>query len=95
MARKDRCGRVKRSDALVVWDDPQHPKGNVQKIMAHGLDEDEVESVLLDDHAQILRNRSHPKHCLVAGYTYTGRFIVVSFQIQDEKRHGSTWLRFG
>jgi len=37
MAKKDRCGRVKRSDALVVWDDPHNPKGNVQKVLAHGL----------------------------------------------------------
>ncbi len=49
------------------------------------LAKDEVESVLLDDDAQILPNRSHPEHCLVAGYTYTGRFIVVPFEIQDEK----------
>ncbi len=37
MAKKDRCGRVKRSDALVVWNDPHNPKGNVQKVLAHGL----------------------------------------------------------
>jgi uncharacterized DUF497 family protein len=85
MAKKDRCGRVKRSDALVVWDDPNHPRGNVQKVHAHGLTQDEVESVLLDDDARIVPNRSHPEHCLVVGYTYTGRFIVVPFEIQDEK----------
>ena len=85
MAKKDRCGRVKRSDALVVWDDPHNPKGNVQKVLAHGLAKDEVESVLLADNAQILPNHSHPEHCLVAGYTYTGRFIVEPSEIQDEK----------
>ena len=49
MARRDRCGGIKRSDAQVVWDDPGQPKGNRQKVWAHDLTEDEVESVLLDD----------------------------------------------
>jgi len=84
MGMGDQCIRVKRSDALVIWDDPTAPKGNVQKIQAHGLDQDEVESVLLDDDARILPNRSHPEHCLVVGYTYTGRFILVPFEIQDK-----------
>ena len=37
------------------------------------------------DPTEVDSNRSHPEHCLVAGYTYTGRFIVVPFEIQDEK----------
>ncbi|MGO9601125.1 MAG: hypothetical protein ACLP7Q_24365 [Isosphaeraceae bacterium] len=85
MAKRDRCTQVKRSDALVIWDDPNAPKGNVGKVQAHGLNQDEVESVLLDDNARVLPNRSHPEHCLVVGYTYTGRFIVVPFEIVDEK----------
>ena len=40
------CNRIKRSEAKVVWDDPGEPRGNHQKIKAHGLSEDEVDSVL-------------------------------------------------
>ena len=70
VAKKElRCDRVKRSDALVVWDDPAHPKGNRRKVRAHGLTEDEVESVLSDDDAAVVPNRT-PEHCLVFGYTY-------------------------
>lgn len=85
MARKNRCAQIKRSDTLVLWDDPNAPKGNVRKIQTHGLNQDEVESVLLDDEAQVLPNRSHPEHCLVVGYTYTGRFIIVPYEIRDHK----------
>jgi uncharacterized DUF497 family protein len=81
--RKPRCDRIKRSDAQVVWDDPGAPWGNRQKTQAHGLTEDEVESVLLDDDAAVVPNRSHPEHCLVFGYTYTARFIAVVFEILD------------
>ncbi|MBV8486812.1 MAG: hypothetical protein JO161_00900, partial [Planctomycetaceae bacterium] len=42
-------------------------------------------SVLLNDDALVLPNRSHPEHCLVVGYTYTGRFTIVPFEIQDER----------
>jgi len=85
MAKKDRCGRIKRSDATVVWDDAADPRGNRQKVAAHGLSEDEVESVLLDDDAMIVPNRSFPEHCLVFGYTHTDRFIAVAFEILDEE----------
>lgn len=86
MAKKKglRCDRVKRSDALVAWDDPAALKGNRRKVRAHGLTEDEVESVLLDDDATVTPNRLHPGHCLVFGYTYTGRFIAVAWEILDE-----------
>jgi uncharacterized DUF497 family protein len=86
MAKKEpRCGRVKRSDAQVIWDDPANPVGNRQHVRDHGLTEDEVESVLLDDAASIKPNRSRPDRCLVSGYTYTGRYIEVSWEILDEK----------
>ena len=61
MAKKElRCGRVKRSDAQVDWDDPANPIGNRQHVRDHGLTEDEVESVLLDDDAVVVPNRSPP-----------------------------------
>lgn len=83
MARRDRCRGLKRSDAPVVWDDPETPKGNRQKVWAHDLAEDEVESVLLDDHYETITNRSFPEHCLVFGYTFSDRFIAVAFEILD------------
>jgi uncharacterized DUF497 family protein len=87
MAKKElRCVRIKRSDAEVVWDDPAHPRGNRQKVWAHGLTEDEVESVPLDDDAAVVPNRSHPEHCLVFGYTYTDRYIAVAWEILDDKQ---------
>lgn len=86
MAKKElRCDRITRSNALVVWDDPADPKGNRRKVRAHGLTEDEVESVLLDDDATVAPNRSHPEHCFVSGYTYTDRFIAVPWEILDDK----------
>jgi uncharacterized DUF497 family protein len=82
--KKDPCRRIKRSDAKVIWDDAGERRGNRQKIEDYGLTEDEVDSVLLDDAATVVANRSHPEHCLVFGYTYTGRFIAVAFEILDE-----------
>jgi hypothetical protein len=86
MAKRElRCGRIKRSNALVIWDDPANSGGNRQKVRAHGLTEDEVESVLLVDDVSVKPNRSRPDRCLVSGYTYTGRYIEVPWEILDEK----------
>lgn len=84
MARRSRCDGIKRSDARIVWDDPGQPKGNRQKVWAHDLTEDEVESVLFDDGYRTVPNRSFPEHCLVFGYTFTDRFIAVAFEILEE-----------
>ena len=84
MARRNPCRRIKRSDAQVIWDDPGQSQGNRQKVRAHDLSEDEVESVLLDDRYEATPNRSFPEHCLVFGYTYTDRFLAVAFAILDE-----------
>ncbi len=35
MAKRDRCSRIKRSDADVIWDDPSQSRGNRQKVWAH------------------------------------------------------------
>jgi hypothetical protein len=83
-SKKDRCGGIKRSDAQVIWDDASHPRGNRRKVWTHDLTEDEVESVLLDDDSKVTPNRSFPEHCLVLGYTYTGRFIAVAFENLDK-----------
>ena len=46
MAKNDPCRRTKRSYAQVIWDEPGQSGGNRQKVWAHDLTEDEVESVL-------------------------------------------------
>jgi uncharacterized DUF497 family protein len=84
MAMKDLGFAIERSDAQVIRDDPSHPRGNRQKVWAHDLSEDEVESVRLDDNFEATANRSFPEHCLVLGYTSTDRFIAVAFEILDE-----------
>ena len=85
MTRKDRCRRIKRSDAEVDLGRSESIQGTGrQKVWAHDLTEDEVESVLLDDRYQATPNRSFPEHCLIFGYTYTDRFIAVAFEILDE-----------
>jgi len=45
----------------------------------------EEREVLLDDEAEDVPNRSHPEHCLVLGFTFTGRFIAVPYEILDER----------
>lgn len=84
MAKNDPCRRTKRSYAQVIWDEPGQSGGNRQKVWAHDLTEDEVESVLLDDKYKATPNRSFPEHCLIFGYTYTDRFIAVAFEVLDE-----------
>ncbi len=84
MARKDPCRRIKRSDAQIIWDDPNHPGGNRQKVWVHDLSEDEVESVHFSDDYEATPNRSFPASCLVFGYISTDRFIAVAFEILDE-----------
>jgi hypothetical protein len=84
MSKRDPCRRIKRSNAQVIWDEPGQFGGNRQKVRAHDLTEDEVESVLLDDRYEATPNRSFPEHCLIFGYTYTDRFIAVAFEVLDK-----------
>jgi uncharacterized DUF497 family protein len=78
-----RCRQIRRSDAEVVWDDPENPRGNRQHIQANGLSEREVESVLLNDDSKVVANRSYPEHCLVFGYSDEQRLIAVVFEILE------------
>jgi len=59
--------------------------GNTDHIVDAGLDQDEVESVLLDDSLPEEVDRSRPEYRVVEGYTYTGRFIVVVFAVLSER----------
>ena len=72
-----------RADALVNWDDEDDPRGNIQHIANNGLTPDEVESVLLDPDATEGRSRSSGRP-LVFGYTYTGRYIVVIYEVFED-----------
>jgi hypothetical protein len=82
--KKNRCRRIKRWDATVIWDDATDPKRNRQKVQEQGNSEDEVESVVLDDDAVVVPNQSFPEHCLAFGFTHIDRFIAVAFEIVDE-----------
>lgn len=75
---------MKRSDALVDWDDEDAVGGNTDHIAEHGLDQDEVESVLLDDGIPVEVDRSNPQHRVVRGYTFTDRWVVVVYDVLSE-----------
>jgi len=67
-------------DALVDWDDPTDPDGNVAHIAEHGLTPEEVESVLLDPNAthDVSGSTGRP---VAFGTTTTGRFIAVVYDV--------------
>jgi uncharacterized DUF497 family protein len=70
-------------DALVDWDDPTDPDGNTAHIAEHGLTTEEVESVLLYSEAEhdVSGSSGRPN---VFGLTYTGRFIIVVYEILND-----------
>ncbi len=67
----------------VIWDLPDDPDGNVQHIAQHGLNEDEVEDVLLDPDVPVEISASSGRP-LKQGWTMTGRYIVVVWEQIDE-----------
>ena len=70
-------------DVHVVWDLEDYPDGNVQHILQHGLDMDEVEDVLLNPANQVTVSRTSGNP-IVFGYTETGRYIAVLFELIDD-----------
>lgn len=66
----------------VVWDLEDDPEGNVQYILQHGLDMDEVEDVLLNPNNKVTVSRTSGNP-IVFGYTRTERYIAVLFQLID------------
>jgi uncharacterized DUF497 family protein len=70
-------------DAHVIWDLEDDPDGNVQHILQHGLDMDEVEDVLLNRDNETVPSRSSD-NSVVFGYTSTGRFIAVVIELIDD-----------
>lgn len=67
----------------VIWDLPGDPNGNRFHIEEHGLTIDEVEDVLLDANLPVGTSRTSGRP-LRAGYTTTGRYIVVVWSMIDD-----------
>jgi hypothetical protein len=74
---------MRRETWSVIWDLPDDPDGNVQHIIEHGLTEDEVEDVLLDQSLAIEFSESSGRP-LRQGWTSTGRFIAVVWESIDD-----------
>jgi len=74
---------VIRFDAI-LWDDPADPTGNGRHIARHGLTTAEVEDVLRSPTATDGVSRSSGRK-LVFGWTRTGKFIVVSYDIRQTR----------
>lgn len=66
----------------VLWDLPDDERGNVQHIAQHGLERDEVADVLCDPSIPEETSRSSGNP-MVRGYTSTGRYIVVIYEVVD------------
>jgi hypothetical protein len=67
-------------DALIDWDDPDEDSGNTSNIAEQGLTPEEVESVLYDPSSTFDFSASSGQP-VAFGYTSTGRFIVVAFDV--------------
>lgn len=66
----------------IVWDLDDDPEGNVQHIAEHGIDIEEVEEVLFAaDEVAASESSGRP---ITFGYTQTGKYIAVVFEIVDE-----------
>lgn len=66
----------------IVWDLDDDPQGNVQHIAENGLTPDEVDDVLLTpEEMGVSASSGLP---IVFGFTSTGKYIGVVFQIVEE-----------
>ena len=73
---------MRRESWGVFWDLPDDAEGNVQHIAEHGLNEDEVDDVLLNAALPIEISASSGMP-LRQGWTSTGRYIVVIWEQID------------
>ena len=68
----------------IVWDWEDDPEGNVQHIDEHGLTMEEVEEILYAaGHGDLLVSRTSGRP-IAFGWTSTGKYIAVVFEIVDE-----------
>jgi hypothetical protein len=71
-------------DATVIWDD--EPGGNVEYVAEHGLTQDEVDEVLIDDAIPTAHSASTGRPCKF-GRTSTGKYIIVIWdEVNDDPR---------
>jgi uncharacterized DUF497 family protein len=66
----------------ILWDDPQDPYGNVQHIMEHGLDTEDVEEALASPCKEGISLSSGLP--IVWGYTLEGAYILVVYERIEE-----------
>ena len=69
---------------LVVWDDEDDPRGNVQHILGPGeVTIEEVDEVL-NDHEGPFDSRDSSGNPIVFGWTSTGKHIAVIFAFEQD-----------
>lgn len=66
----------------IIWDDPDDPDGNVQHILEHGLEIEDVEEVLADPTSEG-DSASSGRPC-VWGYTLEDIYIIVIYEEIEE-----------
>ncbi len=67
----------------IIWDDNPERLTNLDKIAAHDLEQEEVESVLRDPTSQRVRSRSSGRPAMI-GWTNTGRHIIVIYVVESD-----------
>jgi uncharacterized DUF497 family protein len=65
----------------ILWDDPDDPDGNVQHILEHGLDIEDVEGVLTDPAGEGVSNSTG--YPCAWGYTLEDVYIIVVYETID------------
>jgi uncharacterized DUF497 family protein len=66
----------------ILWDDPDDPRGNVQHVVQHELDIEDVEEVLANPTSSGT-SESSGRPC-VWGYTLENEYIIVIYEDVDE-----------
>lgn len=66
----------------IIWDEDDDPDGNVEHIAEHGLDPEDVESVLRNPTSSSV-SRQSGRPCDF-GYTLDGDYIIVIYDQIDE-----------
>jgi uncharacterized DUF497 family protein len=67
-----------------IWDLDDDPEGNIQHIAEHGVTVEEAEEVVRDHYEAAVGSRSSGRPT-VFGWTSTGKYLAVVFEIVDEE----------
>jgi len=70
-------------DAIVIWDDEDEFPSNTVHIAEHGLSQEEVENVILNDDLDTEFSNSSGRPSKF-GWTLSGKFIMVAFEIHSD-----------